>query len=212
MESKIYNIAEYEKVVKDLLNGNVVGFPTETVYGLAIIYDNKKSFDKLYKIKNRTINKPLSMMVYDKKQIQEVAFTDNIEDIIIENFMPGEITLVLNAKDNLPSHVTFNQTTIGVRIPNFDIALKILKEVGKPLLVTSANISSEEPLIFYKDVKEKFDGKITSLIAMDALNNKPSSVITIKDKKIKILRQGNVTLEQIEKVLEEKYEKNINCM
>ena len=61
MECKLYNSFEYEKIVEDLLNGHVVGFPTDTVYGLAIVYDNKSAFDKLYNIKNRDINKPISI-------------------------------------------------------------------------------------------------------------------------------------------------------
>ena len=65
METKVYNTLDYQKIVDDLLNGEVVGFPTETVYGLAIVFDNKEAFDKLYEIKNRSINKPISMMVAD---------------------------------------------------------------------------------------------------------------------------------------------------
>ena len=63
METKVYNSLQYQNVVDDLLNGQVVGFPTETVYGLAIVFDSKEAFDKLYEIKNRSITKPISMMV-----------------------------------------------------------------------------------------------------------------------------------------------------
>ena len=63
MESKCYKVTEYEKIVEDLLKGNVVGFPTDTVYGLAIVYDDVKAFNKLYQIKNRSILKPISMII-----------------------------------------------------------------------------------------------------------------------------------------------------
>ena len=76
METKVYTPFEYEKVVNDLLNGEVVGFPTETVYGLAIVFDDKKAFDKLYEIKNRSITKPISMMVANTNMLSNVSIID----------------------------------------------------------------------------------------------------------------------------------------
>ena len=200
MESKLYKATEYKKIVSDLLDGKVVGFPTETVYGLAIVYNNKEAFDKLYEIKNRGINKPISMMVSSLKVLDQVAYIDENSKKIINSFMPGPLTIILNAKDNLPEHVTFNQKTIGIRIPNHELALKILKEVGLPLLVTSANISNEPSLIKAKDVKEKFEGKIASLIDEDAINGEASSVVDVTNR-IKIYREGPISKEEIEKVL-----------
>ena len=200
MESKLYKATEYKKIVSDLLNAKVVGFPTETVYGLAIVYNNKEAFDKLYEIKNRGINKPISMMVSSLKVLDQVAYIDENSKKIINSFMPGPLTIILKAKDNLPEHVTFNQKTIGIRIPNHELALKILKEVGLPLLVTSANISNEPSLIKAKDVKEKFEGKIASLIDEDAINGEASSVVDVTNK-IKIYREGPISKEEIEKVL-----------
>ena len=126
MESKLYEVSEYRKLVEDLLNGKVVGFPTETVYGLAIIYNNKDAFDKLYEIKNRAITKPISMMVSDRKVIEQVAYVNETQQKVIDNLMPGALTIILNAKENLPEHVTFNYPTVGIRIPTNDVALNIL--------------------------------------------------------------------------------------
>ena len=164
MKTKLYDTYEYENIVNDLLNGEVVGFPTETVYGLAIVYDNKEAFDKLYEIKNRSINKPISMMVASVDMLSDVAYIDKRSKKVIEAFMPGAITIILKAKENLPEFVTFKQETIGIRIPTNEVALNILKKVNKPLLVSSANISSEPSLIKANDVNNKFDGLIASLI------------------------------------------------
>lgn len=202
MECKLYNSFEYEKIVEDLLNGHVVGFPTDTVYGLAIVYDNKSAFDKLYNIKNRDINKPISMMVYDKEVLKEVAYIDKNSKKIIEKLMPGALTIILKAKPNLPEHVTFNLKTIGVRIPTNKTALDILKKVNKPLLVTSANISNEPSLLKSKDVYEKFKSMLYSMIDEDALGNEASSVISVYED-IKIYRQGPIDLKTIKKVVEE---------
>ena len=87
MESKLYEVSEYKKIVEDLLNGKVVGFPTETVYGLAIIYNDKSSFDKLYEIKNRSITKPISMMVSDRNVIEQVAYVNETQQKVIDNYI-----------------------------------------------------------------------------------------------------------------------------
>ena len=168
MACKVYESFEYEKIVEDLLNGQVVGFPTDTVYGLAIIYDDKNAFDKLYSIKNRSINKPISMMVYNKDVLKEVANIDVNSKKVIDKLMPGPLTIILKAKEDLPEHVTFNMKTIGVRIPTNEVALNILKKINKPLLVTSANISNEPSLIKASDVYKKFKDCIFSLIKLSA--------------------------------------------
>lgn len=203
MESKLYETFEYENIVKDLLDGYVVGFPTETVYGLAIIYNNKEAFDKLYQIKNRSITKPISMMVCSTDMLNDVAIVDENSKKIIDKLMPGPLTIILKAKDDLPTHVTFNNETIGVRIPNHELALKIIRKVNLPLLVSSANISNEPSLIKANDVKEKFEGKIKSLINQDALNEKASSVIEVRNGTLNIYREGPISKEDILKVLGE---------
>jgi len=203
METKVYKASEYKNIVKDLLAGKVVGFPTETVYGLAIVYNNKEAFDKLYEIKNRSITKPISMMVAKKEYMNDVAIIDNNASKVIDKFMPGAITVILKAKDNLPEHVTFNYPTVGIRIPDHKLALKILDEVKLPLLVTSANISNEPSLMKAKDVKEKFDGKIASLIYEDAIDGVASTVVSLVEKEPKVFRQGPISLEDIKKVLED---------
>lgn len=204
MKTKVYNQSEYKYLVEDLLNGKVVAFPTETVYGLAIVYDDINAFNRLYHTKNRSITKPISMMVSNKENIEKVAFIDENSNKIIDKFMPGELTLILKAKDNLPEHVTFNLKTVGVRIPKFDLALKILTEVNKPLLVTSANISNTKALVKYEDVLKEFDGKIESLIALDALDSEPSSVVCVFDGDVKMFRQGKISKQEIINVLEER--------
>lgn len=200
MKTKVYKSNEYIKIVDDLLNGEVVGFPTETVYGLAIVYDSKKAFDKLYEIKNRSINKPISMMVANKDILKSVAYVDENSQKVIDAFMPGAVTIILKAKEDLPYFVTFNQDTIGVRIPTNDVAINILKSVNKPLLVTSANISSEPSLIKANDVYNKFNGLIASLIDEDAINGVSSTVVDVRND-IKIYREGPISKNDIEKVL-----------
>ena len=203
METKIYQSFEYEKIVSDLLDGQVVAFPTDTVYGLAIVYDNKDAFDKLYQIKNRSITKPISMMVASSDIIHKVAFVDQKSQKVIDKLLPGALTIILNAKDNLPTHVTFNNPTVGIRIPNHQTTLNILNKVNKPLLVTSANISNSTDLIKAEDVFKQFNGQIASLINEDATNGVASTVVNLTTSPIKVLRKGPIEEETILKIMEE---------
>ena len=202
MKTKIYQENNYIEIINDLAKGKVVGFPTETVYGLAILYDDKSAFDNLYLIKNRLITKPISMMVSSTNQIEKVAYIDKKIKRVINKFMPGPLTIILKAKENLPEHVTFNKPTIGIRIPNHKIALDILERINKPLLVTSANISNEPALSKSKDVYEKFAGKIESMIDVDASNDIASTVIDLSSGTPILLRKGPITLEEIIKEYE----------
>ncbi len=203
METKVYQSNDYKKIVEDLLKGEVVGFPTETVYGLAIVYNSKEAFDKIYQIKQRSITKPISAMVANKEVLKNIAVVDKRASQVVDNLMPGSITVILPAKDNLLEHVTFNLNTIGVRIPTNETALRILNEINIPLLVTSANISNEPSLLKAKDVYSKFNGKIASLIDEDAINGVASTVVDLTKKPIKILREGPISKERIEEVLGE---------
>lgn len=203
METKVYQSNDYKKIVEDLLKGEVVGFPTETVYGLAIVYNSKEAFDKIYQIKQRSITKPISAMVANKEVLKNIAVVDKRASQVVDNLMPGSITVILPAKDNLLEHVTFNLNTIGVRIPTNETALRILSEINIPLLVTSANISNEPSLLKAKDVYAKFNGKIASLIDEDAINGVASTVVDLTKKPIKILREGPISKERIEEVLGE---------
>ena len=203
METRKYKENEYINIVNDLNKGLVVGFPTETVYGLAIVYDSIEAFKSLYEIKHREITKPISMMVYDKNTIQKVAEVSIKQQKVIDKLMPGPLTIVLKAKNNLPSFVTFNKPTIGIRIPTNKTALNVLCHVGKPLLVTSANLSNSESLINWDDVYNTFNGQISSLIMENASLKVASTVVDLCDDKVKILRQGPITEDEIIAAMEE---------
>lgn len=204
METKLFFAQDYAKLIPFLKNGEVVGFPTDTVYGLAVLYHDKEAFLKLAQVKQRAITKPVSMMVADVEQIKKVAYVDKRAEKIIRAFMPGAITLILPAKENLPFHVTLGEKTVGIRIPTNDVALHILKEINEPLLVTSANLSSNPALMKFEDVKQTFFGKIAALIQEDAWQTKASTVVDATKEEIKILREGPIKIDMIMKVIEER--------
>ena len=182
---------------KALENHGVIAFPTETVMGLAIYFDDKQAYEKLNLIKRRPEAKPYTMMVKDIYEIDKYAIVDDKTRKIINAFMPGPITLLLPAKDGLPEWVTHNSGTIGIRIPVNDIGLALLKEVEKPLLVPSANRSGEAPALTSKDVENIFHNEVDFIISGASNLDKPSTIVDLTKEDIKVVREGPISLEQL---------------
>ena len=194
---KIVNKNQIDEVVTALRNGEVVSFPTETVFGLAVIYDNFEAFNKLVKVKKRRPDKPFSMMLSDNHQIFEYAKINENGLKIINKFMPGEITILVDALE-LPPWVTLSTGVIGIRIPNDAFVRELIRKVGKPLLVTSANMSGQKPLTNAKDVGEVFKyDNVSYLVLGECVSETPSTVVDIRDK-INVVRLGKITKEEIE--------------
>lgn len=200
--TKICTEKEIDTICKDLKQEKVVGFPTETVYGLAILADSKKAFDELVQLKKRPINKPMTVMVAKKEKIHDYALVNQKQQKIIDTFMPGPLTIILKAKEHLPHTMTLGQKSIGFRIPNHELSLEILKCINKPLLVTSANISSSPAFIQAKDVYHAFKDQLSSLIDADSLGKNASTVIDLTQDRPLLLRKGEISFEDILKVWE----------
>lgn len=188
-----------EYCVKILKSGGVIVFPTETVYAIAVNATIESAVKKLYKIKNRPLQKPVNIMVGNKKQILKYANVNNeIEKNIIENFMPGPITVILQKRPNISNLVTANNTTVGIRIPNNKIGLEILKRCDFPVVASSANLSGENSGINIEKIKRDFANKVDIFIDGEISElSKPSTIIEIINNDIVIHRQGDITINQI---------------
>ncbi len=200
---KLYKVEEIEKVKDDLLNGDIVAFGTDTVFGLACVYDNLEAIKKIYVAKNREPKKALPMMCSNIKMIEEVAFVDDRARKIMNKYMPGAITIIFKKKDIIDDFVTSGLDTIGIRVPDDKFILNLIDMVGKPLLVTSANMSHEPALFKWIDVKEKLDGRIDGVVLKDAIGYMSSTIVDCSKEDIKILREGPILKEDIFKLIKE---------
>lgn len=189
-----------EKVVKVLQQGEVVAFPTETVFGLGVKYGNLAYLDKIYELKNRDHSKAVTLMLSKKEDIEKYAYVSDQAKKVINAFMPGMITLILKKKKTVDNQYTAGLETIGIRIPDDPFVLDLLNQVG-PMLVTSANISGKPALLNDKDVYQEFNHKIHLIVRGKCVNNLASTVLQVKEN-VEILRQGLITKEQIEEVLQ----------
>ena len=192
------------EVARTIKQGGIVVFPTETVYGIGTNGLKENSVKRLYEVKQRPLNKPISLLVNSMDMINEIAqeITD-LEKALIKEFFPGPLTIILKKKDTVPNIVTANSKTVGVRMPSNKIALKLIEYAEVPIATPSANISGKPSGTNMEDIMKDFEGKVDCYI--DDGPSKigvPSTIVQVIDGVPHILRQGKITEEQINKVKE----------
>lgn len=188
---------QIKKASFHLREHGVVSFPTETVYGLGIIFDDIQAYNKLNVIKNRPNDKPYTVMLKDKDDIKMVAEIDAHIQKIIDAFVPGSITLLLPIKKGLPYHLDHHTGVVGVRVPSNDIALMLLKEINVPLLVPSANKSGGVPALNSDEVIHIFKDELDFVITGHALKEKPSTIVDLTKEKPLLIREGPISFQEI---------------
>ncbi len=197
--SKEINYEKLKEIAKDIKNGAVVVFPTETVYGIGTNGLNEKAIKKLYDIKNRPKDKPISLLVSSIDMAKKV--TCNItktEYRIMEKFFPGPLTIVLKKELIVPDILTANTDTVGIRMPDSIIAQKLIEFANIPIATSSANISGMKSGTNIKDIMAELGDYVDYYI--DGGKSKigfGSTVIQIINNKPKILREGSITEEQL---------------
>ena len=171
-------------------------FPTDTVYGIGCSVCDKESIEKIYQIKNRDRNNPLPCLCANLKQVCDVAEINDLESRIIEKFMPGALTLILEAKPSIAQITGFD--TIGVRLPLSKTAQKVLMKHG-PMLTTSVNESGEIPLNNFKDIKKAFGPYVDKIYkGKEKSSGIASTVAKLENGQVIVLREGEIKQEEIE--------------
>lgn len=204
---KIYNLdnINFLEIGNSLKEGNLIIYPTDTVYGVGGIISSEETIKNIYKAKERSFTSPLIVLVSDIKKIEEIAYIEeknrsSIEKLI-EKFWPGGLTIILKKKEWVPNIMTANGDTVGVRMPNLEIALKIIESAGGLLPTTSANISGEKTPKSFDELSNKFKERVDILVnGGKSQIGLESTIIDMSDKP-KILRLGAISLEEIEKVI-----------
>ena len=194
--SKLKEVAEIIK------NGGMVVFPTETVYGIGVNALSEDLVKRLYKVKNRPLDKAISLLVSNIEMIEQVA--KDISDVeygLIKEFFPGPLTIILSKKDIVPDIVTAGCSTVGVRIPENEIALKLIEYAGVPIAAPSANISGNPSGTQLNNIMEEFKENVDYYI--DGGKSKigtASTIVQVIEGMPHILREGLITKEEIEEV------------
>ncbi|RPI88576.1 MAG: threonylcarbamoyl-AMP synthase [Chloroflexi bacterium] len=193
-----------EHAVDTLKHGGLVAFPTDTVYGLASLPFQGHYVDRLYIAKGRNSKRAIAVLLGDISQLPRIA--RDVEDYaqkIAASFWPGPLTLVLPRQQALPD-VLSADPTVGVRIPDHPVALALLRLTG-PLAVTSANLSGQENTTTAQEVMAQLEGRIHLVIdGGQTPGGVPSTVVDCTGSEPIILREGPITMADIESVLKQK--------
>lgn len=187
-----------EEINNLLKNGGVIGFVTDTVWGIGCLPNSESGAGKIYKIKHRDLNKPLILMSDNTENLLKYVKTvPQKAKEIMDKFFPGALTVVLEKSEITENFITSGKNTVGIRVPDnqtFSCLCKLIE--GNVLATTSANFSGEEPALNYKSAVDKLS-KFVDIIFEDngeTAKGIPSTVISAVNNEIKILRKGSVNI------------------
>ena len=191
-----------ENAKKLLRSGELVIFPTETVYGLGANANNKKAIKRIYNIKKRPLNNPIICHFANLKEIKKDFHLNKIEELLANKLWPGPITLILRKKKNskISQLVSNKSSYIGCRIPKNRIALQLLKSLNFPVAAPSANFSERTSVTKFEDLDKNLVKKIFTIKGEQSKLGLESTVIKVKKNTIEVLRLGSITPNEILKV------------
>jgi tRNA threonylcarbamoyl adenosine modification protein (Sua5/YciO/YrdC/YwlC family) len=180
-----------QRVVEALQQGGVVAYPTDTIYGIGCDIFNRKGVKKIYQIKHRDPRKPFSFICADLSEVANYAQVSNFAFKIMRRHLPGPYTFVLEASRIVPDLLTTKQKTVGIRIPDNPIALEIVRALGHPLVTTSANLSGDDTFQDPLDIDKALGKMLDLVIDGGVLPGEPSTVISLVNDRIEVLREGS---------------------
>lgn len=178
-----------DSLVDKLQEGKIIVYPTDTIYGIAANINIPEAIKKIYSIKQRPSNKPVSVCFHDYEQLEGyVCLTCNVKQIV-EELLPGPYTLLLNKNEKINSLITGNTPIVGVRIPDNSVSYELTKYF--PITSTSANISHQQTPNSISQIKKQLGENIDYYIDVGEINNnKASTIIDLTGKKPCVLRKG----------------------
>ncbi|MEY8463550.1 L-threonylcarbamoyladenylate synthase [Streptococcus merionis] len=184
-------------LIQVIKSGGAVILPTETVYGLFAKALEESSVNRVYDLKQRPRDKAMNLNVASLEEIYR--FSKNQPDFLpqlFEAFLPGPLTIILQANDRVPTWVNSGLETVGFRLPNHPVTQKIIRETG-PLIGPSANISGESSGKIFEEIVSQFGQVVKGLADDKALTGQDSTILDLSAEKAKILRRGAITEEDL---------------
>lgn len=180
------------KAAEVLTSGGIVIYPTDTVYGIGCSVENKDAIEKIHLIKGQRTDKPFSFVCSDLKHISEYAHVSNAAFKIMKHLIPGPYTFILPAArmKQLPKILVSKRKTVGIRVPDSPIALRLVRELGHPILSTSATDDDGEILNDPESIAEKYQNVVELILDGGVLVSDPSTVLDLTGDRAKVVRLG----------------------
>jgi tRNA threonylcarbamoyl adenosine modification protein (Sua5/YciO/YrdC/YwlC family) len=179
------------QVVETLQNGGIIAYPTDTYYGIGCDLFNKGSIEKIYQLKRRSPQQPFSFICSDLKDISEYAQVTNYAYKTMKRLLPGPYTFILEGSRLVPKIMLTKRHTVGIRVPDHEICLAIVRELGHPVISTSAtDPENGSVLVTPQEIRDKLGHALDLIIDGGAVSGRPSSVISLIDDTPEVLREG----------------------
>ncbi len=179
------------RVVEQLRQGAVVSYPTDTGYGIGCDIFNQKAVKRIYQIKQRPKDKPFSFMCADLKDLSQYCYVSNTAYRLMKKNLPGAYTFILPTMKIVPKILTTRQKTVGIRVPDNNICRVLIEELGNPILTTSAaTVAEGQSLAEPYEIQESLGKQLDIIIDGGPVYPAPSTVVSLLDDVIEILRQG----------------------
>jgi len=205
MKTKIFSIKQIKEAAEIIRKGELIAFPTETVYGLGANALDPEAVKKIFLAKGRPSDNPLIIHIAKKEQLSEIAkmkpSKKKLAEKVIQRFWPGPLTIILEKTEKIPFKVTGGLNTVAVRMPKNEIALKLINYSKVPIAAPSANLSGKPSGTCLEDVFEDFNGKISGIIKSKSCEiGLESTVVDLTGEKPILLRPGGISFEKLKKV------------
>ena len=175
--------------IEKVQDNQIIGIPTETVYGLGVDPYSQIAIEKLFKIKERDDTKPISLLIHSFTEIHKLNISTEIPEVV-ELYWPGPLTVIVEVNEPFLSGIgTTNPNSVGIRVPENVLAIELLKKTG-PLAVTSANISGRNESKNHIEAEKIFRASVAAYLEGEAVYGDASTVVDLRVEGGKILRQG----------------------
>lgn len=198
---KGYTKKEIKKIAEIIKLGGIAILPTDTVYGIVADAENEEAVKRIYEIKRREQTNPVNILVSNKNMIKQVTnrITEK-EEKIIDNFFPGALTIIFEKNKKISEVITANRNTVGIRMPDNKILLELIEYIGRPIVATSCNMASEPVLQEMQEILKEFKDKVECIVdGGDNIKGTPSTIIQIEENRLKVLREGPISKQELER-------------
>lgn len=181
---------QIKKIVEILKQGGIIAYPTDTFYGIGCDIMNKKAIRKIYRIKQRSEQKPFSFICSDLKNISDYAKVSNYAYKTMRRLLPGPYTFILSGSRMVPKIMLTRRKTAGIRVPHHPICIALVETLGNPILNTSATKPDNTVISDASLIHDHFKNQLDAVIDGGIVPGKPSSVISLIDDDPEIIRRG----------------------
>lgn len=184
------------RAVDLLQRGEIIGYPTDTVYGLGCDILNKQAIERIYLLKGMRKDKALAFICPDLSDISRYAVVENNTYRLLKRFLPGPYTFILPATREVPKYLHLKQKTVGIRVPSHPVPVALVQALGRPLISTTAAPQGDEPLVDPAEIDDRFSG-LGLVLDAGAGGSVPTTVVDLSEGDIRIVRQGAGPIEDL---------------